>query len=150
MRKPINPETPVAMAAPAIPFCSGYTISQSPKIFAAVQARDIISPSFGFPSFLANVFRHGPSVEERRKCPDKIHKRHRKADCGERVGADAVADKHSVHDSKNKKAEIADHSGNNIFTKIFSLFCHYKSLQAKAQSPKQDSALYYSPFSDCC
>ena len=58
---------PVAIAAPATPIFSGYTISQSPKMFAAVQVKETASDSPGFPSFLAKQLKHGPIMVDMRK-----------------------------------------------------------------------------------
>ena len=42
-------------------------MSQSPKMLAAVQVKDMMSPRRGLPSFLAKVLRHGPSIEGTKK-----------------------------------------------------------------------------------
>ena len=89
-------------------------------------------------------------IEQRGQRPYQVYERHCKADCTECIGTDTVADEHSVHDREDKKAEIADHSRNDIFTQIFSLFCHCKTpMKQSSESEKRRNA-YYSPFSDSC
>ena len=85
-------------------------------------------------------------IEQRGQRPYQVYERHCKADCTECIGDRQRFSTKFLSTIVRIKAEIADHSRNDIFTQIFSLFCHCKTpMKQSSESEKRRNA-YYSPF----